>query len=115
MIPFYNKIVTDKLYFGHLSLGLGSIIGVVLMIVRVITAFITQNTTVYHITAILMLVGFAVWYICNMIYSAIVIKESGYMKWFGAILWSIIYPIGFYYYANVVVKELNLDAKKGLH
>ena len=113
-IPFYNKIVTDDVYFGHPSLGLGSVIGIGLVIVRFVVSFISQNSVLYHITAILMLIGFALWYICNVAYSVVVIQESRYMKLPGAILWSIIYPLGYYYYSNVIVKEIIAESKKGL-
>ena len=110
-IPIYNKFQSDEYYYGRMSWGAGSIGGLLLVVIRVVVSFLTNNITIYHISAIGMLIGIAIWYLCNVGYSISILIGSKMIGKGTAILWSLIYPLGFWYFTNRIVVETNRLAK----
>lgn len=117
-IPVYNIFYADKTYFGHIaSASYGFICMIVFTLLRLVQwFFLYDNTILARIFIILFGVGIATWYICNCFTSFIIMKDSGAINTGKAILYSIVFPFGYFYIgqflANVVSHKLSERSDK---
>lgn len=111
-IPVYNIFYADKAYFGKLSFqSYGFIAMVVCTVLRVVQwYFVYDNAVLARVFIILFYLSIVVWYLLNCATSYVIMHESGVVNVGKSILYSIIFPFGYFYIgqflANVVAHSV---------
>lgn len=117
-IPIYNIFYADKTYFGKLHLAsYGFIIMVVCTVLRVVQwRYMYSNEILARVFIMLFYLSIAAWYIMNCVTSFLIINESGAVSVIKAVIYSIVYPFGYFYIGQfltvVVTNKLNQRSDK---
>ena len=98
-IPVYNIFYADKTYFGKLgAASAGFVVMMVFTVLRVVQwYFMYDNEILARIFIILFCLGIVCWYFSNCFTSFIIMHESGVVNVGKAILYSIVFPFGYFY------------------
>lgn len=113
MIPVYNVFYADKTYWGKLALPSISFILVVLVIILrvVLWLFLYDNAFATQASIILLWAILVAWWGCNSFNSFMIMTDSTVVPAGKALLFSIIFPLGYFYIGNylvnVMLHELN--------
>lgn len=117
-IPVYNIFYADKTYFGKLSLSsYGFVAMFVCTLLRVVQWYYMYNNVVMaRIFIVLFILSIIAWYLLNCITSFIIMHESGVINAGKAVLYSIIFPFGYFYIgqflANVISHKVSERSDK---
>lgn len=107
-IPVFNIIRAEYKYYGKVkTVTIGTIVLIVGVLARVyIWKNYYQNVTLGTISIIVFWAVIAMWLICNMIFVYTVINDTGAVKGFKLLLYTIAFPFGQYfigaYLGNIV-------------
>ena len=110
--PVYNIFFADQQYFGKLSFSsYGFIAMVICTILRVAQwYYMYDNAVLARIFITLFLLSIVAWYILNCVTSFIIMHETGVVSTGKAVLFSIIFPFGYFYIgqflANVIAHSM---------
>ena len=111
--PIYNIFYADLTYWGKLHLPSWSFLFLVVVIIaRVLQwRFAYNQDVIAQILIIGVWVALIIWYVCNMINSILIMKDSTVISMGKAIAFSIIFPFGYFYIGqylvNVMLHALN--------
>lgn len=117
-IPVYNVFYADKTYFGKLSFqSYGFIAMLVFTLLRVVQwYYVYDNALLARVFIILFYGSVVVWYLLNCTTSFVIMNESGVVNVGKALLFSIIFPFGYFYIgqflANVIAHSLSERSDK---
>lgn len=112
-IPFVNVVEADKTYFGKAHFGTYGMICLIGIPIRFLAVFITtESAGLYYLTFGLMAVGIIAWYMLNVIESYIIISDARVIGQVQALLFSIIFPFGYFYIGNILWAEINRASAK---
>ena len=113
-IPIYNVFYADITYWGKLSFASWGFIALVATIVARLVQwffFYSANEVIVQAFMIAVWVALIAWWICNVVNSIMIMKDSTVVPIGKAILYSIIFPVGYFYIGNflvnVMLHELN--------
>lgn len=111
-VPVYNIFYADSQYFGKLSFAsYGFLAMVVCTILRVAQwYYMYDNDILARIFISLFYLSIVVWYLLNCTTSFIIMHESGVVSVGKALLFSVIFPFGYFYIgqflANVIAHNM---------
>lgn len=113
-IPVYNIFYADKVYYGTLSYSSYGFIGmIVCTILRVAQwYFVYDNAVLARIFIILFYLGIITWYVMNCTTSFIIMHESGVVNIWKALLYSVIFPFGFFYIGQFLANVIAHNAEQ---
>lgn len=112
-IPIYNIFYADREYFGKLAFAsYGFIAMAVCTVLRVVQWYYVYNNPVLaRVFIYLFYISILAWYITNCITSFIIMHESGAVNVGKAILYSVIFPFGYFYIGqfltNVIMHNMS--------
>lgn len=113
-IPIYNVFYADLTYYGKLSLPSWAFIAVVVVIIGRVLQWLFLYDASEILTQVMVVAVWAVlafWWIANAINSFMIMKDSTVVPVGKAIIFSIIFPLGYFYIGsylvNVMLHELN--------
>lgn len=117
-VPVYNIFYADKTYFGKVNMAsYGFIAMITCTILRVVQwYYMYDNEILARIFIMLFSISILAWYVLNCVTSYLIIKESGVAGVGKSILYSVIFPFGYFYIgqflANVISHKLDERSDK---
>lgn len=113
LIPLFNIIRAEKMFYGKIGLCFwGIILSIVGIVARVAAIMINrENVILFYITLALFIIGFLVAYISNVRFVYTVIKKSNALTTGKRWLFSLIYPMGQWFIGNYLANILKNQKK----
>lgn len=113
LIPLFNIIRAEKMFYGKIGLCFwGIVLSIVGIVARVAAIMVNrENVILYYITLALFIIGFLVAYISNVRFVYTVIKKSNALTTGKRWLFSLIYPMGQWFIGNYLANILKNQKK----
>lgn len=113
LIPLFNIIRAEKMFYGKIGLCFwGIVLSIVGTVARVAAIIINrENVILYYITLALFIIGFLVAYISNVRFVYTVIKKSNALTTGKRWLFSLLYPMGQWFIGNYLANILKNQKK----
>ena len=112
-IPFYNIIDADKTYFNKISFATYGMLCLIFLPIRVVVFFVAREVAIaFQVSIVLMFIGIALYFILNSISSFVIINDLRVIPVYEAVLLSILFPIGYMYINNKLIKDMEISADK---
>ena len=111
MIPIVNNIIADKVYFGKIWMNSFGVFALAIFPIRLLTNMtpIAQNHGFNLFMVIMMILCTLFWYGSNVYTSFVIMYDSQVMGKVKAILYSIIFPIGYWYINSFLCNIVSLN------
>lgn len=108
-IPIYNVFYADQTYFGGIKFASGGLVAMlVTTVLRVVQwYFMYDNEILARVCIVMFCFGIGYWYASNCFTSFIIMKESGAVGIGKSILYSIIFPFGYFYIGQFIVNVVS--------
>lgn len=113
LIPLFNIIRAEKMFYGKIGLCFwGIVLSIVGTVVRVAAIIVNrENVILYYITLAIFIIGFLVAYISNVRFVYTVIKKSNALTTGKRWLFSLLYPMGQWFIGNYLANILKNQKK----
>ena len=113
LIPLFNIIRAEKMFYGKIGLCFwGIVLSIVGIVARVAAIMVNrENVILYYITLALFIIGFLVAYISNVRFVYTVIKKSNALTTGKRWLFSLLYPMGQWFIGNYLASILKNQKK----
>lgn len=113
LIPLFNIIRAEKMFYGKIGLCFwGIVLSIVGVVARVAAIMVNrENAILYYITLALFIIGFLVAYISNVRFVYTVIKKSNALTTGKRWLFSLLYPMGQWFIGNYLANILKNQKK----
>lgn len=108
-IPIYNVFYADKIYWGKLSLPSWSFIVLIIVTVLRLVQWIFFYDASEILTQVMVLAMYAaviLWWVANVINSIMIMKSSTVVPMGKAVVFSIVFPLGYFYIGNYLVNVM---------